>query len=153
MVHPPSRFSFTASPQRRGFTLIELLVAMAVIAILAAVALPSYSAYVQRSRVPAALDALSALRVRMEQCFQDTGTYVGCGACASPGQTAQNFAISCAITGTGSTATWIGNATGSGPVANYTYRINQNGDRSTPSHPKGSNSGCWTMRGGTQCDT
>ena len=40
------------SRSARGFTLIELMVAVAVAGILASVALPSYSAYMLRSRVP-----------------------------------------------------------------------------------------------------
>lgn len=42
----------------RGFTLIEMLLAMAVLAVLAAIALPSYRAHVQRSH---RLDAVTAL--------------------------------------------------------------------------------------------
>ena len=66
----------------RGFTLIELMVTVAVVAILASIALPSYSAYLQRSRVPAALDGLSSYATRMEQRYQDVGNYATGTACA-----------------------------------------------------------------------
>jgi type IV pilus assembly protein PilE len=136
----------------RGFTLIELMVTVAVISILAAVALPSYSSYVQRGRVPAALDGLSSLRTRMEQCYQDTGGYNGCAPCTTALPTASNFSYACTITGTGSASTFVASATGSGTMAGYAYTINQNGDRTTSAHPRGANNGCWTTRG-TTCDT
>ncbi len=151
MVHPPFRFAFPASPPRRGFTLIELLVAMAIAAILAAVALPSYNAHVQRSRVPAALDGLSTYAVRMEQRFQDVGNYSNAGACAVAVPAVANFTIACAISGggTGFTAT----ATGSGPMTGYAFTINHQGTRNTTAHPKGTPAtACWSTRGGT-CDT
>ena len=151
----PSRSLHRFPPARtllpRGFTLIELMVATAVTAILAAVALPSYTQYVQRSRVPPALDGLSSYAVRMEQRFQDVGNYTNAGACAVAVPTVANFAVTCVISGggTGFTAT----ATGSGPMAGYTYTINQQGARNTTAHPRGTPAtACWTTRGST-CDT
>ncbi|MBI5718145.1 MAG: prepilin-type N-terminal cleavage/methylation domain-containing protein [Burkholderiales bacterium] len=138
-------------PSARGFTLIELLVAMAIAAILAAVALPSYNSHVQRSRVPAALDGLSSYAVRMEQRFQDVGNYANAGACAVAVPAVSNFTVTCAISGggTGFTAT----ATGSGVMSGYTYTINHQGARNTTAHPKGTPAtACWSTRGGT-CDT
>jgi type IV pilus assembly protein PilE len=102
-------------PSSRGFTLIELMVTVAIVGILAAVAVPSYSAYIQRSRVPPALDGLSAYFTRMEQRFQDSGNYANGAACGVALPTAANFTITCALSnGTqGFTAT----ATGSGAMA------------------------------------
>ena len=58
-----------------GFTIIELMIGVAIAGILAAVALPAYNSYIQRSKVPVGLDALSAYATRMEQRYQDTGSY------------------------------------------------------------------------------
>ena len=134
----------------RGFTLIELLIAMAVVALLTAVALPSYTAYVKRSKVPVALDGLSSLATRMEQCFQDTGTYTSCSPCGSGIPTPANFTLSCSIANDGKT--YSASATGSGQLSGYTYTINPAGARATTAHPKGANATCWTAKG-TQCDS
>ncbi len=62
----------------RGFTLIELMIAIAIIAILAAIAIPNYSEYVRRGRVTEAISALSGMRVKMEQYFQDNRELCRC---------------------------------------------------------------------------
>lgn len=134
-----------------GFTLIEVMITVAIVAILSAIALPAYTAYVQRSRVPPALDALSAVSTRLEQRFQDTGSYANGDACGATLPTLDNFTIACELTddGQGYSAT----ATGSGPVEGYGYSINHQGVRATTAHPKGvPSTSCWSMKGEV-CDT
>ena len=62
--------------RHQGFTLIELMIAVAIVAILSAIAIPSYTEYVQRSRIIEATSTLSSMRVKMEQYFQDNRSYV-----------------------------------------------------------------------------
>lgn len=128
------------------------MITVAIVAILASVALPAYTAYIQRSRVPVALDGLSAYLTRMEQRYQDVGSYANAAnACAVAVPTADNFTVTCAISnaGQGFTAT----ATGSGPMAGYAFTINHLGVRVTTAHPKGAPAAnCWSTRGGS-CDT
>ena len=135
----------------RGFTLIELMVTVAVAGVLASVALPSYNGYIQRSRVPAAMEGLSAYYTRMEQRYQDVGNYGTVGTTCGVGvPTVSNFTVSCATAG--SAQNYTATATGSGPMAGYTFTITHAGARATPAHPKGSNLTCWTMKG-TVCDS
>ena len=135
---------------RLGFTIIELLVALSIVGILTGVALPSYIDYVQWSRVPVALDALSSHATRMEQRYQDTGSYASNGSCAASLPTAANFALSCSVASSGQGFTAI--AAGSGSMAGYSYSIDQMSNRVTLSHPKGVPAvNCWSMRGMT-CD-
>ena len=134
----------------RGFTLIELVVAAAIVAVVASFALPSYSAYINRSRVPAALEGLTAYATRMEQSYQDRGNY-GAATCAIAAPAVANFTVTCALSngGQGYTAT----ATGSGGMSGYTYSIDNVGTRSTLAHPKGvPATACWSLRGAA-CDS
>jgi len=148
---PRNRLMTTHRP--RGFTLIEVMVTVAIVAILASVAMPAYRSYITRSRVPVSFDALSSYASRMEQAYQDTGRYDTTAApnvCAPSLPSANNFTISCVISGGGQgfTAT----ATGHSSMVGYAYTINNTGNRVTIAHPKGTNATCWTMKGGAQCD-
>jgi type IV pilus assembly protein PilE len=58
-----------------GFTLIELVVAMVIAAILAAIAIPSYSSYVRKSRRTDAKTALLDIASLEERLYSTTNTY------------------------------------------------------------------------------
>jgi len=59
----------------RGFTLLELIIACAIIAILAAIAYPSYINSVQKSRRAEATAALLGVASQMERYSTERGTY------------------------------------------------------------------------------
>jgi type IV pilus assembly protein PilA len=60
---------------RKGFTLIELLIVVAIIGILAAVAIPQFSAYRAKAYNSAAQADIRNLKTAMESAYTDTQTY------------------------------------------------------------------------------
>ena len=117
--------------RQHGFTLVEALTVMAILAILTAIAVPSYARYVTRSSLVEATNALSEYRVRMEQFYQDNRTYRNaggdCGAALPAGL--ENFAVTCAIAAAGQAYT--ATATGAAKAAGFAYTINQANVRAT----------------------
>jgi type IV pilus assembly protein PilA len=61
----------------KGFTLIELLVVMIILAILTAIAIPSYLSFRDRANKSAAAADLRAAIPSVEAYFADNGTYAG----------------------------------------------------------------------------
>ena len=61
----------------QGFTLIELMITVAIVAILAAVALPAYQNYTTRARLSEVVLALAACRTTITELYQSGGTPPG----------------------------------------------------------------------------
>lgn len=60
---------------QKGFTLIELLIVVAIIGILAAIAIPQFSAYRKRAYNSAAQSDLRNFKTTMEADFADNQQY------------------------------------------------------------------------------
>ena len=60
-----------------GFTLIELMITVAILAILAAVAIPQYSNYINRAKQADAIIGLKAAQMAQEQYFSENNAYSG----------------------------------------------------------------------------
>ena len=64
-----------AMRRHSGFTLIELMIAVAVVAILAAIALPSFADQMRKSRRAEALSTLNDQQLRLERWRVDRPTF------------------------------------------------------------------------------
>jgi type IV pilus assembly protein PilE len=141
----------------KGFTLIEVMIVVAIVAILSAIAIPSYTEYIQRSRITDATSALSSMRLKMEQFFQDNRTYAGAcapGTVATLPGTTSNFSFGCTLAANNYAVT----ATGVGAMAAFGYRItvsNAGVVRSTTALPAGWNTTnsaiCWVLKRDGSC--
>jgi type IV pilus assembly protein PilE len=158
--------------KQNGFTLLELMIVVAIVAILAAIALPSYQDYITRSKFAEATSTLADLRVKMEQYFMDNRRYnVGgtAGTCGIPGGLAPTvpgakyFTFACAssnaagagdqqfvITATGIAAQGLNGIAFTVNHANTKATVVTAG---TPMADKGyaSNAGCWIAKKPSQC--
>jgi type IV pilus assembly protein PilE len=138
----------------RGFTLIELMIVVAIVAILAAVALPSYSDYVIRGKLAEAQGELAAIRTKLETYYLDNRTYIG--ACAvntvAPLPTGKYFTYACP-TLTATTYTVRATGTAGQQTAGFVYTIDQANVRATTAVPAGwtTNATCWVTKKGGIC--
>ncbi|WCE03054.1 pilin [Pseudoxanthomonas sp. JBR18] len=68
--------------QTRGFTLIELMIVVAIVAILAAIALPAYQGYVTRARVSEAISMMAAAKAIVSENINNQNALDASSACS-----------------------------------------------------------------------
>ena len=135
------------APRPGGFTLIELMVVVAIVAILASIAVPSYRQYLQRGAIAEAIAALGSGRVVLEQFYLDNRTYVGA---PCPDDTDRFIigsapATNCIL----AQETYTLTATGTGNVAGFSYTVNEANVRTSTAW--GTSRNCWVARKGDSC--
>lgn len=143
---------------QNGFTLVELMIVVVIVSILAAIAMPAYTNYTIRGKIPDATSNLAAKRVQMEQYFQDNHTYNGVTpptACNNDTTSSQYFTFSCAA-GTLTATTYTIQAVGSGAMTGFTYTIDQDNNKQTTAAPSGwaaasMPTNCWITKQGGAC--
>lgn len=129
-----------------GFTLIELLIGLVITGIVAAIAVPSYNNFVQRSKMRTVQADLVALSVNIENQYQRTLAYPTIASSAdlstlysgwhAASDTAE-FTFSAASTAAGYTLT----ATGQGGFSGCTLTITNDNVRTATDCPQGN--GAW----------
>ena len=145
-----------------GFTLIELMVTVAIVAILAAIALPSYSEYVTRSRLMDAHSRLGDLRIQMEKYFQDNRSYMNGAACGIDGaglalatanaDGGRSFDYTCpagALTATTYSVVATGRAAKG--MTGFTFSVNQANTKASSGPAGWTAAACWFVRKDGSC--
>lgn len=144
---------------QQGFTLIEVMITVAIVAILAAIAIPTYQDYVLRARITEATSALSDQQLKMERYFQDCRAYDSCGggiaaACqlntvAPPPAPTTHFTYACAV----APSTYQVTATGIGSMNGFIFNVDQANTKSTTGAPPGwiLSASCWVLKRDGSC--
>jgi type IV pilus assembly protein PilE len=142
-MHPKTNL-LEGGPSRRrsrstGFTLIELMITVGIVAILTAIAYPSYRNYVIRGQFADATNGLAAMRANMERYFQDNRTYAAVGIFIPPCQavptpTSGKFTITCTGAGVPTATTYQLQAQGTtagSALYGFVFTVDQDGNQAT----------------------
>lgn len=133
---------------QKGFTLIELMIVIAVIGIIASIALPAYTGYIKKGKAAEATSNLADLRIKMEQCFQDTRDYTNaaCAALCAPASGAKYFTYSCSPASTATTYTLSAAGVAAEGMTGFSYTINEANTKTSQYDGGTAVTGCWATK-------
>lgn len=146
--------------EQRGFTLIEVMITVAIVAILASIAYPSYTEYITRGKLQEATSTLSEFRVKMEQYYQDNRRYDNgtAGTCGVAMPSLKYFTYTCAsddAAGPGD-QTFVLTATGKSAqgVGSFVFTVDETNTRQTTGVGTGwktPSGNCWVQKKNGSC--
>lgn len=111
------------------------MIVVAIIAILASVAIPTYSTYMTRGKLSEAYAQLSTVRLRLERYYQDNRTYddgSGCAATMPSGGDIKYFTYTCTTSNSGQNFTLTATGVSTEGTGGFTFTIDDSGSKSTP---------------------
>lgn len=121
----------------RGFTLIELMITVVVVAILAAIALPSYRQYIVRSKRSAAQAQMMDIANRQQQFLLANRNYADkaaleAGGYALPAEVGANYSYGIALSTTAIPAYTLTFTPTGGQAADGALTLNSDGVKAPP---------------------
>lgn len=142
--------------KQKGFTLVELMIVVVIVGILASIGIPAYGNYVLRGKLTEASTELAAMRVKLEQYYQDNRTYVGgcaAGTVAPLPSGTKYFTYACPVL-TASAFTVTATGVGTEGTGDFVYTIDQSNAKRTTDAPADWGTmpvNCWITKKGEGC--
>jgi len=148
------RHTMRACHQRptNGFTLIELMITVAIVAVIAVIALPSFRGQILKSHRTDAKVTLSETAQRLERCYTEFNTYLynatsapGCPRTADLASQSEYYGFTLVVAASGLTYTLTATATG-GQLDDKnckTFTLKQTGDEASTNASNAASNNCW----------
>jgi type IV pilus assembly protein PilE len=146
-----------------GFTLIELMITVAIVGILASLAIPAYQDYVVRGKLAEAYSQLAALRLRMEQYYQDNRSYgdPNCGIAniLASGGAVKYFDYTCVSSNSGQNFVFTATGLAAQGVGGFAFSVDDAGTKTSTISGNAAANGwaahnpnaCWITGKGGKC--